>query len=85
MKNIIILLSFLFFTGNIHAGYGYLNKIEKTRKKDNTVYVCDGPKAYAFHKNPNCSGLSKCSQQVLKVSENDAINKYKRRACRKCY
>ena len=85
MKKIIILLSFLFLTGNIYADFIHLEKINKARQKDAVVYVCDSPSAYAYHSNSNCSGLSRCSHGIIKMSEKDAVNKYNRRPCKKCY
>ncbi len=33
-----------------------------------TVYICTGPKAVAYHKTKDCKGLSKCSDDVVSVS-----------------
>ncbi len=46
------------------------------------VYICTGPGAYAYHSNPYCSGLNRCSYTVKKVPKSSVSN---RRACQKCY
>jgi len=48
------------------------------------VYVCTGPKASTYHRTVKCSGLNRCSREVVGID----INKAKsmgRRACKKCY
>lgn len=48
------------------------------------VYICTGPKAEVYHSTPKCSGLNRCSDEVVKVSLSKA-KKMGRRACKKCY
>lgn len=48
------------------------------------VYICTGPSATTYHSSSSCSGLNRCSREVVSVD----INKAKsmgRRACKKCY
>ncbi len=53
-------------------------------KRDAVVYICNGPKAYAYHSHAGCSGLNNCSTQISAINLSDAINRG-RRACQKCY
>ena len=49
-----------------------------------TVYVCTGPTASTYHKSNRCSGLNRCSGDVIPVSLSKA-KQMGRRPCRKCY
>lgn len=49
------------------------------------VIVCSGQYAYAYHSRSNCPGLNNCQAQLYTVSEYDAINKYGRKACCRCW
>jgi hypothetical protein len=59
-------------------------EIAQITKRDVIVYICNGPKSYAFHAHPRCSGLNNCSTQIYKMNESDAMNRG-RSACLKCY
>lgn len=48
------------------------------------VYICTGGKAYAYHKSKSCSGLNKCSGDIVGVQLSKAKS-MGRRACKKCY
>ncbi|HXP49228.1 MAG TPA: hypothetical protein VN922_04695 [Bacteroidia bacterium] len=48
------------------------------------VYICDSNKAYAYHINPNCSGLAHCRHGVFSTTMDSAINYYGRVACKIC-
>jgi len=48
------------------------------------VYICTGPYASVYHSTPNCSGLNRCSGNIVKVSLKHA-RAMGRRACSKCY
>jgi hypothetical protein len=50
-----------------------------------TVYVCDSNTSVAYHSNRSCKGLNRCTHTIISVSENDAINRYGKRACKICY
>ena len=45
------------------------------------VYICKGPSSKVYHKTEHCKGLSNCSTQTYKVSEDEA-KKMGRRMCR---
>jgi hypothetical protein len=49
------------------------------------VFICDSAKAVAYHSKKQCSGLGKCTHDILEISENDAIKKYDRRKCKVCF
>ena len=50
-----------------------------------TVYICGGKYAYAYHSYQNCKGLNNCQSKVYYTSENDAINQYGREPCCLCW
>ncbi len=47
---------------------------------DRTVYLCKGPESYAYHYTKTCRGLSRCSTDLEKTTESEAI-KIKRKLC----
>lgn len=49
-----------------------------------TVYVCTGPTAYAYHKTPKCKGLKRCSGEIIQISVEKA-KADKRKACKICF
>ena len=53
-------------------------------KRESVVYICTGPKSYAYHSHGRCAGLNNCSEEIYSVYYSDAINRG-RRACKKCY
>ena len=48
-----------------------------------TVYICVTGEVY--HASTSCRGLRNAKHDIISVSKDDAINKYKRRACKICY
>jgi hypothetical protein len=50
-----------------------------------TVFVCDSETSVAYHASRSCKGLNRCTHTIISVTENDAINRYVKRACRICY
>ena len=52
---------------------------------ESSVYVCDSSTSVAYHSSSDCRGLNKCTHTIIRVSQNDAINKYGKRACKICY
>ena len=56
------------------------NYVEKPQSR--TVYICTGPRAYAYHYDEWCSGLNRCHYEVKTTTENKA-KKY-RSPCRIC-
>jgi len=50
------------------------------------VYISLSPTAVAYHKSKDGrKGIQACTHQVIKVSKEDAIKKYKYRACKLCF
>ncbi|WP_299702131.1 thermonuclease family protein [uncultured Pontibacter sp.] len=48
------------------------------------VYLCDSSGSAVYHYSKNCSVLKRCKEQVLTVTEADAIRKHNRRADKTC-
>ena len=48
------------------------------------VYICDSPTAYAYHSDSTCEGLRDCHHRIIKVTLEDAVNKYHRKPCHIC-
>lgn len=98
MKKIIILIIALVLginsyslTPNIekhkeHKGCTHsLKKRINNNKGNRIVYMCTGKYAYAYHSTQNCPGLNNCNGTVVYLSENDAVNIYKRVPCERCW
>lgn len=51
----------------------------------NNVYLCKSATAYVYHKTTNCRGLAACTHKIIKVTQEEAIQEYGRRACKVCY
>ena len=57
-------------------------------KDDNlnqTVYICTGNYAYAYHSNANCPGLGNCKGQINYTDEYNAVNNLNRKPCCRCW
>lgn len=54
-------------------------------KGDETVYVCDSSTSVAYHKTKTCSGLNRCTHEIITVTKTKAIDTYGKRACKICY
>ena len=52
---------------------------------DTSVYVCNSSTSVAYHVTKTCSGLNRCTHEIITVTKNDAVNSYKKRACKICY
>ena len=93
MKLFLILFSLNAFAHNgcdsIHENKSQLlNPIELKGNEHSiyqTVYICGGKYAYAYHSYQNCKGLNNCQSKVYYTSENDAINQYGRVPCCLCW
>jgi len=48
------------------------------------VYVCDSPKAVAYHSRENCRGLQKCTHDIIAMSVAAAKDRGLR-TCQICY
>ena len=80
MKKLFVLIaisvSILSFTNNARVNIAASTK--------DSVYICLGKRAYAYHSTLNCYELKHCKSEIIKVSLYDAVNKYYRRACKIC-
>lgn len=48
------------------------------------VYICTGPKSRVYHKTDDCTGLSRCSGSIKKITIEEAKTR-NRRPCKWCY
>ncbi|MDX5419013.1 MAG: thermonuclease family protein [Hymenobacteraceae bacterium] len=48
------------------------------------VYICDSSGSAVYHYSQSCSVLKRCKEQVLTLTEAEAIRKYNRRADKTC-
>ncbi|PWS28581.1 hypothetical protein DHW03_01640 [Pedobacter yonginense] len=56
------------------------------QEKKQEVYICVSPTAIAYHKSKTaCKGIRSCTHRIQKVTLEDAIKKYKYRACKLCF
>lgn len=56
----ILLVSVIAYSSNVASNY---------------VYICKGSSSYAYHYNPNCRGLRKCSTSLEKITLEEAKSK----------
>lgn len=50
------------------------------------VVICTGEYAKVYHSKENCTGLNNCKGEIIKVSQSDAVNRYKlQRPCCVCW
>lgn len=71
LKNLILPLSILISLSFISA--------------DETVYICDSETSIAYHQKKSCSGLNRCTHEIITVTKTKAIDTYRKRACKICY
>lgn len=72
---LIIISIFLFSCGKKNP--------ETEIKSDETVYICTGKLAYAYHKYRDCFGLNQCSDEIKEMKKEDAF-KIRKRYCSFC-
>jgi hypothetical protein len=53
--------------------------------KAQTVYICTGLYAYAYHSRSDCQGLKNCKGQINYTDEYSAVNSFDRRPCCRCW
>ncbi len=54
-------------------------------KENQTIYICNGPYAYAYHSRGNCPGLNNCNGQILVWDEVSALNSRWDKPCCRCW
>jgi uncharacterized protein YgiM (DUF1202 family) len=76
-------------TGTADSAYTYTTTIRATNpvatKNSVSVYICDSKNAYAYHSSTSCRGLNRCTHGVYKVTKSEAVEDYRRQACKICY
>jgi hypothetical protein len=60
-------------------------EINKSITNNQTVYICTGQYAYAYHSRNNCPGLSNCGGQILTTDEASAFNSRWNKPCCRCW
>lgn len=53
---------------------------KQVRRTSQAVYICTGPKAAVYHRTNHCSGLNRCSGDIVSVSLSKAKGMGRRRA-----
>ena len=64
--------------------YGYVPR-NNSSSGSQTVYVCMGSYAYAYHSRSNCAGLGNCKADIKYTDEDYALNKLRRVPCCRCW
>lgn len=83
----------LFFSTNLYSQemVSYVshshsdNEISHAIRTDQTVYICTGLYAYAYHSRSTCPGLGNCKGDINYTNENYAINSLNRVPCCRCW
>lgn len=65
--------------------YGFILYTALLFGTPDSVFICNGSLAAAYHKTKNCKGLEKCTKAVSKIPKTNAVNKLKRKPCGYCY
>ncbi len=68
-----LLISLLVTTGILLSSF--------TVEQNGYVYICNSERAYAYHYDRDCRGLSNCKHEILQITYEAAINDYKRKLC----
>lgn len=71
-------------TSNVNSPYTEV-EINKSTNNNQTVYICTGQYAYAYHSRNNCPGLSNCSGQISATDESLALNSRWNKPCCRCW
>ena len=81
---IIGFISIISLGSNAQTYYGYVPR-NNSSSGSQTVYVCMGSYAYAYHSRNNCAGLSNCKADIKYTDENYALNNLRRVPCCSCW
>ena len=89
MKRILFLVLFFFTLLASHAQRTKIGYVPRTynspSSNSQTVYVCTGYYAYAYHSVSNCAGLGNCKGEIKYTEENYAVSDLKRVPCCRCW
>lgn len=80
LRTAITLMAFLVLPAFLSGSTGKTHGVQSP----GMVYICTGPKAKAYHKTKDCSGLNRCSGNIVAVSQSKA-REMGRHPCKKCY
>jgi len=86
----LVLLSINTFSQDLKLNEKHEHSIfEKEHNEDlkiaQTVYVCTGDYAYAYHSRSNCPGLNNCKGDIKYTDENNATQNLGRKPCCRCW
>jgi len=63
----------------------FISEYDIQLSKAQTVYICTGAYAYAYHSRSNCPGLNNCKGEINYTDEYSAVNSFGRRPCCRCW
>jgi hypothetical protein len=75
----------LLFTISTLFSFTSPSRIKPVFAKAEYVYICNSTTAYAYHSIKDCSGLNRCTHEILKITKDEAVDKYGRKPCKVCY
>lgn len=77
MKKLLLVLFFIlsFDCSFVQAGIDSESK----------VWICTSSGAYAYHSKRTCRGLNNCKTDIVLVTKQEAIEKFRRKPCKICY
>src|SRR4051812_25883342 len=84
VKFLLLLFTFIFFA-SFTQPHVYQDFYKINAKGVTYVYVCYSKTLYAYHSTKDCRGLNRCTHEIIKITESDAINTYYKRACKECW
>jgi hypothetical protein len=70
IRNIVLFIAIIFGSGYVHS---------------QTVYVCTGSYAYAYHSRSDCPGLNNCKGEIRYTDAYTATYSLKRKPCCRCW
>lgn len=93
IKIIFLLLTFSIFTNafsqDLTSNLYSINHLDENHvhpeESSQTVYVCTGRYAYAYHSTSECPGLNNCQGNINYTDESYAANNLKRVPCCRCW
>lgn len=70
---------------NAEHNHNVFAENNSTETTSQTVYVCTGSYAYAYHSRSDCPGLGNCKGEIKYTDENYAVNNLNRVPCCRCW
>lgn len=81
-KKLYIILGAIVFAIVAIVGTHYI--VREVQRHSDTVYICTGKYAKAYHCTTHCKGLDNCSGEIVKMDKYDAQRRH-RHPCGYCY